>query len=140
MTQPSWQQTGLVVSAVSSAKDATQIGLEKESVLGMIYEDRPFLRTSGQPITGEFASDLATATGASTIPVIELAIENGNSCTRAMALHFATHQAVITQTPSVYEEEVSNLIYSTGELGEFWHIEKPGWHTLCRLPHRGVRR
>src|SRR5437879_10732747 len=123
MTQPSWQPTGLVTSSLSGTKEATQVGLDKESVLGMIYEARPFILSTGQPITGEFASDLPTATGTMSIPVIELAIENGNSCTRAMALHFLTHQAVITETPSVYEEEASNLIYSTGELGEFWHIE-----------------
>jgi len=127
MTQPSWLQTGLVVSRFSSAKDARQVGLEKESVLGMIYEGRPFELATGQPITGEF---LPTATETPPMPVIELAIENGNSCTRAMALHVVTHQAVITETPSVYEEEASNLIYSTGELGECWHIEKPdGTHS-----------
>ena len=123
MTQPSWQQTGFVISSLSSAKDATKVGLDKASVLGMIYEDRPFELMTGQPITGEFASDLPTTTGASTIPVIKLALENGNSSTRVMALHFLTHQAVITQTPSIYEEEASNLIYSAGERGEFWHIE-----------------
>ena len=119
MTQPSWQQTGFVISSLSSAKDATKVGLDKASVLGMIYEDRPFELMTGQPITCEFASDLPTTTGASTIPVIELALENGNSSTRVMALHFLTHQAVITQTPSIYEEEASNLIYSAGERGEF---------------------
>jgi hypothetical protein len=102
MTQPSWQQTGLVTSSLPGTKEAMQVGLDKESVLGMIYEGRPFMLSTGQPITGEFASDLATATGTMTIPVIELAIENGNSCTRAMALHVLTHQAVITETPSVY--------------------------------------
>src|SRR3954462_6290472 len=101
MTQPSWQQTELVTSSLPSVKDAMLVGLDKASVLGMIYENRPFGLSTGQPITGEFACDLPTATGTKTIPVIELAIENGNSSTRAMALHFLTHQAVITQTPSV---------------------------------------
>ncbi len=123
MTQPYHQQTGLAVSSLPSVKDARQVELDKESVLGMIYEDRPFLLTTGQAITGEFVSDLPTATGTTAIPVIELAIENGNSCTRAMALHFLTHQAVISEIPSVYEEEASNLIYSAGELGEVWQIE-----------------
>ena len=79
MTQPSWPQTKLINSSSSSPKEATQVGLAKESVLGMIYEDRPFMLTSGQPITGEFAFDLPTATGTRTIPVIELAIEIGRA-------------------------------------------------------------
>ena len=125
MTEPSWPQTKFITSSSSSPKEATQVGLDKESVLGMIYENRPFILTTDQPITGEFAFDLSTATGTRTIPVIELAIENGNSCTRTMALHFFTHQAVITEIPSVYEEQASNLIYSAGEPGESWQIETP---------------
>ena len=117
------QPTPTVIPASSTAKNATQVGLEKESVLGMIYENRPFELVTGQPITGEFAHELVSPMGTTTIPVIELAIENGNSCTRVMALHVATHQAVVTEVPSVYEEEVPNLIYSTGEVGEFWQSE-----------------
>src|SRR5260370_20046848 len=123
MKQHDGQPTRTVILASSTAKDATQVGLEKESVLGMIYENRPFELVIGQPITGEFAYELVSPMGMTTIPVIELAIENGNSGTRVMALHVATHQAVITQIPSVYEEEVPNLIYSAGEVGEFWQSE-----------------
>ena len=65
MTEPSWPQTKLIPSSSSSPKEATQVGLAKESVLGMIYENRLFILTTGQPITGEF---LPTATGTKTIP------------------------------------------------------------------------
>lgn len=119
MTQfPQYQSIG-----VSTGKDAFTVGLEKESVLGIVYEDRPFLLGSGQPITGEYSLDLNTPTGVRNVPVVEVAIENGNSSTRAMAMHFATHRAVITQTAAVYEEETQNLIYSTGEVGEAWQEE-----------------
>lgn len=107
----------------STGKDAVVAGLEKESVLGIVYEDRPFLLSTGQPITGEYALELSTPTGVRNVAAVELAIENGNSSSRAMALHFATHRAVITQTASVYEEEAQNLIYSTGDVGESWQEE-----------------
>ena len=123
MTQYS-QQSGF--TSPTTGKDASAVGIEKESVLGIVYEDRPFLLTTGQPITGEYAMEVATPTGPRNVAVIELAIENGNSSTRAMALHFATHRAVITQTASVYEEESQNLIYSTGDAGESWQEEGEG--------------
>lgn len=107
----------------STGKDAGATGLEKESVLGIVYEDRPFLLATGQPITGEYTLELNSPTGVRNVAVVEVAIENGNSSTRAMALHFATHRAIITQTAAVYEEETQNLIYSTGDVGEAWQEE-----------------
>ncbi len=120
--QQSWNASG-IVTPPSSGRDATAVGLEKESILGMVYEGRPLTLVTGQPIAGEFLFDLNAPAGQLTVPTIEMAIENGNSSTRAMAIHFATHHAVVTQTASVYEEETQNLIYSTGEIGEFWQVE-----------------
>lgn len=126
MNQTPWSnQAATIPTAPFQGGDAAQVGLEKQSVLGIIYEDRPFLLASGQPITGEFTFDIQTATGVISVPTIMLALENGNSETRGMCLHFASHKAMITQTASKYEEESQNLIYSTGDAGEFWQVEQP---------------
>lgn len=124
MTEQFWQHPAAAL-ATAGRKDALEAGLEKDSVLGIIYEGRPFILPDGQPITGEFARDMQTATGVVVVPTIELAIENGNSATRAMALHLLSHQAVITETASTYEEETHHLIYSTGDAGEYWQVELP---------------
>src|SRR5437660_36991 len=70
MRQHYQQPMRIVLSPSPTIKDAAQVGLEKESVLGMIYEDRPFELTTGQPITGEFAYELASPMGTTTIPAI----------------------------------------------------------------------
>jgi hypothetical protein len=104
-------------------RDAMTAGLHPESVLGFVYEKRPFLLNGRQPIAGEYQADLHTSAGPLTVPTIELAVENGNSATRMMALSPLTHEAIITQTASTYEEQEANLIYRSGEVGEYWQME-----------------
>src|SRR5947209_8244947 len=98
--------------------------LHSESVLGYVYEDRPFYVGTGQPITGEYLADVRTPAGVRQMAAVELALENGNSATRTMALHLRTHQPIIVQTASLYEEQEDNLIYMAGDEGEFWQVEQ----------------
>ena len=104
-------------------RDASSVGLHQESVLGFIYDNRPFITATGRPIAGEYSATIHAKEGTLSVPTVEVALENGNSATRSMVLHVTTHQAVITETASTYEEQENNLIYTTGETGEFWQVE-----------------
>ncbi len=126
MPYPPTQQDTAGLPPHTGAPDASRAGLHTESVLGFIYEGRPFQTALGRPISGEYQAEVSTGSGPISMPTIELALENGNSATRVMALHCTTHQAVITETSSTFEEQESNLIYTTGEGGEFWQVEQPG--------------
>jgi len=96
-------------------KEISMTSLPAHSFLDLITTQQPLHLPHG-PLSGAYLS----ADGA---PVIEMALENGNSATRVMTLHATTHTPVITQTPSLYEEETTPLIYAT-DTGEWWQVEE----------------
>lgn len=106
-------------SGGTTGKDAKTTGLNPNSVLGHIIEKRAFLLPDGKPITGEISWQLE----GNTVIAQEAALENGNSGTRVMMLDPRYHTAVITQTSNTYEAEMDDLIFTTGDVGEFWQVE-----------------
>lgn len=116
--QSQWTNPGVAYMG-ATGRNASIAGLNPNSVLGHIIENRAFLLPDGKPITGEISWQLE----GSTVIAQEAALENGNSGTRVMMLDPKYHTAVITQTSNTYETEMDALIFTSGDAGEFWQIE-----------------
>lgn len=81
--------------------------------------NRPVVSRDNRPISGEISWQVDQQS----VIAQEVALENGNSGTRVMMLNPKTHVPVITQTANTLEAEDEALIFSTGDMGEFWQEE-----------------
>ncbi len=122
-------------TVIQPGKRAAAAGLPPTSLLAFVYEERPWITTSGLAVPGEYYYDITDGVGhiLRTARLIMGIGDIGNNEGKFALLHRSSHKLVVRGTRTTYEEPKSAIISTSDAVA--WRVRHYDDAKLVQYQH-----